>query len=68
MSDPQRPHGLQPTRLLHPWGFPGKGTGVGAIAFSDDRPRQPIKKQRYCFANKGTYSQSYGFSNSHVWM
>ena len=20
----QRPHGLQPTRLLHPWGFPGK--------------------------------------------
>ena len=21
MSDPQRPHGLQPTRLLHPWDF-----------------------------------------------
>ena len=21
VSDPQRPHGLQPTRLLHPWGF-----------------------------------------------
>ena len=37
MSDPQRPHGLQPTRLLHPWDFPGKSTGVlewGAIAFS----------------------------------
>ena len=29
-----RPHGLQPTRLLHPWDFPGKSTGVGAIAFS----------------------------------
>ena len=29
----QRPHGLQPTRLLHPWAFPGKSTGVGAIAF-----------------------------------
>ena len=29
MSDPQRPHGLQPTRLLHPWGFPGKSSGVG---------------------------------------
>ena len=27
--DPQRPHGLQPTRLLHPWDFPGKSTGVG---------------------------------------
>ena len=29
MSDSQRPHGLQPTRLLHPWDFPGKSTGVG---------------------------------------
>ena len=29
MSDPQRPHGLQPTRLLHPWDFPGTSTGVG---------------------------------------
>ena len=24
-----RPHGLQPTRLLHPWDFPGKSIGVG---------------------------------------
>ena len=23
-----QPHGLQPTRLLHPWDFPGKSTGV----------------------------------------
>ena len=29
LSDSQRPHGLQPTRLLHPWSFPGKSTGVG---------------------------------------
>ena len=29
MSDSLRPHGLQPTRLLHPWDFPGKSTGVG---------------------------------------
>ena len=28
MSDPQRPHGLQPTRLLRPWDFPGRSTGV----------------------------------------
>ena len=27
--DSQRPHGLQPTRLLHPWDFPGKSTWVG---------------------------------------
>ena len=30
--------------------------------------RQHIKIQRHHFANKGPYSQSYGFSNSHVWM
>ena len=30
--------------------------------------RQHIKKQRHHFANKGLYSQSYGFSSSHVWM
>ena len=24
-----QPHGLQPTRLLRPWDFPGKSTGVG---------------------------------------
>ena len=29
MSDSSQPHGLQPTRLLHPWEFPGKSTGVG---------------------------------------
>ena len=29
MSDFLRPHGLEPTRFLHPWNFPGKSTGVG---------------------------------------
>ena len=33
-----------------------------------DKPKQHIKKQRYHFANKDLYSQSYGFSRSHVWM
>ena len=27
--DSLRPHGLQPTKLLHPWDFPGKSTRVG---------------------------------------
>ena len=27
-----------------------------------------LKKQKHCFANKGLYSQSYGFSSSHVRM
>ena len=29
VSDSLQPHGLQPTRLLCPWDFPGKNTGVG---------------------------------------
>ena len=29
MSDSLQPHGLQPTRLLRPWDFPGKSIGVG---------------------------------------
>ena len=33
-----------------------------------DKPRQHIKKQRHHFANDGSSSQSYGFSNSHVQM
>ena len=35
---------------------------------SFDKPRQHIKRQRHHFANKSLYSQSYGFSNSHVQM
>ena len=33
---------------------------------SYDKPRQCIKKQRHHFADKGLYSQSYGFSTSYV--
>ena len=29
VSDPQRPDGLQTSRLLCPWDFPGKSAGVG---------------------------------------
>ena len=35
---------------------------------SYDQPRQPIKKQRHHFANKGPSSQGFGFSSGHVWM
>ena len=35
---------------------------------SYDQPRQCIEKQRHHFASKGPYSQSYGFSSSHVWI
>ena len=51
-------HGIFQARVLE-W---------GAIAFSDDKPRQHIKKQRHYFADKGPSSQSFGFSSSHEWI
>ena len=35
---------------------------------SYDKPIQHIEKKRHHFANQGPYSQSCGFSSSHVWM
>ena len=35
---------------------------------SYDKPRQHIKKQRHHSADKGSCSQSCGFSSGHVWM
>ena len=35
---------------------------------SYDKPRHPIKKHRHHFANKDPYSQSSGFSSSHICM
>jgi len=51
-------HGIFQARVLE-W---------DAIAFSNDHPRQHIKKQRHYFAKKGPSSQGYGFSSGHVWM
>ena len=45
-------------KLKHTWSFEEKLW----------QSRQCIKKQKYHFADKGPYSQSYGFSNSHVQM
>ena len=47
MSDSSRPHGLQPTRLLHPWDFPGKVLEWGAIAFSKYLPGVVYKTQSF---------------------
>ena len=35
---------------------------------SYDQPRQCIKKHRYYLADKGSSTQGYGFSRSHVWI
>ena len=39
MYDPQQPHGLQPSRLLRPWDFPGKSTGVGCHCLLKSIPK-----------------------------
>ena len=39
--DSQWPHGLQPTRPLHPWDFPGKITGVGFHCLLWELPYDP---------------------------
>ena len=33
-----------------------------------DQARKRIKKQRHYFANRGPYTESYGFTNSYIWM
>ena len=35
---------------------------------SYDKPRQCVKNQSHHLADKGLYSQSYGYSSSHVWL
>ena len=37
VSNSSRPHGLEPIRLLGPWDFPGKSTGVGCHCLLHNR-------------------------------
>ena len=61
MSDPQRPHGLQPTRLLHPWDFPGRSTGVGCHCLLGNTKTRCCKKGAPFFLSiKDTYSSVAG--------
>ena len=54
-----RPHGLQPSRLLHPWDFPGKSTGVErtwksenpSVCFSDPLTSSPLSPENCMQAN-----------------
>ena len=58
VSYSQRPHGLQPTRLLRPWDFSGKSTGVvchcllrreSFIPKQIERPVTTIHKQQHTY-------------------
>ena len=50
VPDSVRPHGLQPTRLLCPWAFPGKNTGVGCHFFSRGSSWYRDRTQVSCIA------------------
>ena len=43
MSDSLQPHGLQPTRPLRPWDFPGKSTRVGCLRLLRSSPTPQSK-------------------------
>ena len=44
VSDSVQPHGLQPTRLLHPWDFPGKSIRVGCHRLLQRPPLGLLKR------------------------
>ena len=56
VSDTSRPHQLQSTRLLHPWDFSGKSTGVGChhllrLTFDQSIKQKYMFLWSYCFFN-----------------
>ena len=73
VSDSVRPHRWQPTRLPHPWDFPGKNTGVGChfllqcmkvkseseIAQSCPIPRDPMDCSPPGSSVHGVFRQEY---------
>ena len=53
LSNSLRPHGLQPTRLLCPWDFPGKSTGVGCHCLLHMFPSPHSENKKEWSWNKG---------------
>ena len=47
MSNSLRPHELYPIRLLCPWGFPGKNTGVGCPGIKPESLASPALAGRF---------------------
>ena len=58
--------GVSPSKLDSSLWF--SQPGISHDVLCCEKSRQCIKKQRHHFANKGPYSHSYNFPQSHVWM
>ena len=56
MSDSLQPHGLKPTRLLYPWNFPGKNTGVDCHALLQEIRVQSLGWEDLLEKEMATYS------------
>ena len=53
VSNSPWPHGPQPSRLLHPWDFPGKSTGVGCHCLLRWDHKSMISKALYKLLDVG---------------
>ena len=53
VSDSSQPHGLQPTRLLRPWDFPGKSTGVGCHCLLPSSATDALFTTKFIFTRCG---------------
>ena len=69
VSDPQRPHGLQPTRLLRPWDFPGKSTGVGCHCLLQFTALETLNNGKcMCFVNAHVLPVSFCFMKNYLFL
>ena len=66
VPDSSWPHGLEPTRLLRPWDFAGKSTGVGCHHWlnvtSDTSIAKEVECCKFCFSS---WNLSVGCDNHH---
>ena len=78
VSDSSWPHILQPTRLLGPWDFPGKSTGVGCHCLIHVFTITSLKKNELClllsnpyffimFKKIYIYILKFGYTGSELW-
>ena len=64
MSDSEQPHGLQPTRLLRPWDFPGKSTGVGCHWWDCNKRLKEKHNIQTRFVRNFRYLRNYMWKNN----